>query len=66
MLTPEKFAYLKILKDGIPEAESYARTNASNYVRLQSFWPTIMNGLWNDIDMQAMLLQHEEENDERQ
>ena len=66
MLTPEKFAYLKILKDGIPEAESYARANASNYVRLQSFWPAIMNGLWNDIDMQAMLLQHEEEDDERQ
>lgn len=66
MLTAEKFAYLKILKDGIPEAESYARANASNYVRLQSFWPAIMNGLWNDIDMQAMLLQHEEENDERQ
>ncbi len=66
VLTAEKFAYLKILKDGIPEAESYARANASNYVRLQSFWPAIMNGLWNDIDMQAMLLQHEEENDERQ
>ena len=66
MLTAEKFAYLKILKDGIPEAESYARANASNYVRLQSFWPAIMNGLWNDIDMQAMLLQREEENDGRQ
>ena len=63
-LTSEKGAYLHILRHGISEAQSYARANTTNYVRLQSFWPAIMNGLWNDSELRAALTGASKENDE--
>ena len=55
LFTREHAGYWRIWRDGREQAEQYARENASNYLRFQSFWPTIMNGLWNDADLAAML-----------
>ena len=53
--TREHAGYWRIWRRGIDEAKSYARENDGNYLRLQSFWPTIMNGLWRDAALAAAL-----------
>lgn len=40
---------------GIDEARSYASANAQNYARLLSFWPTAIDGLWNDEELAAKI-----------
>ena len=42
-----------IWRRGIGEARSYASANAQNYARLLSFWPTAIDGLWNDEELAA-------------
>lgn len=64
-LTREKGAYLRIVQSGIADAQTYAAANASNYVRFQSFWPAIMNGLWNDAELRAVIEGATKEDDER-
>ena len=53
--THEHGGYLRIWRRGIGEAEQYARQNAASYLRFQSFWPKIMDGLWRDIDLARIL-----------
>ncbi len=62
--TREKQAYLRIATAGITDAQAYAQQNASNYVRFQSFWPAIMNGLWNDTELAALFAGTTKENDD--
>ncbi len=64
-LTREKAAYLRVAQSGIADAQAYAADNASNYVRFQSFWPAIMNGLWNDAELAAVIDGALKEDDER-
>ena len=55
LLTHEHAGYLEVLRHGRADARRYARDNAHRYLQLQSFWPTIMDGLWNDIELKGML-----------
>lgn len=55
LFTREHAGYWRIWRHGIAEAEDYARENAGNYLRFQSFWPAIMNGLWRDAKLAAVL-----------
>ena len=55
LLTNEREGYMHIWRHGREEAERYANENKSKYIRFQSFWPSIMNGLWNDQDLVQML-----------
>ncbi|WP_368241161.1 glycosyltransferase family 2 protein, partial [Collinsella aerofaciens] len=51
MFTREHEGYLRIWRHGIAEARAYARQNAASYLRFQSFWPKIMDGLWRDAQL---------------
>ena len=51
MFTHEHEGYLRIWRHGIAEAQAYARQNAASYLRFQSFWPKIMDGLWRDAQL---------------
>lgn len=53
--THEHAGYFHIWKHGRAEAERYARENQGQYLRFQSFWPKIMDGLWGDIKLSSML-----------
>lgn len=53
--THEHASYLKIWKSGIAEAKRYAAENCRNYLRFQSFWPTIMDGIWRDAELARTL-----------
>lgn len=55
MFTREHDGYFHIWKNGRALAEQYANENKSKYIRFQSFWPSIMDGLWNDADLVRML-----------
>lgn len=55
LLTREHAGYRRIWRDGIEEAERYAHEYESCYLRFQSFWPSIMDGLWRDERLRAML-----------
>ena len=55
VLTREHAGYRHILHHGIDEAQRYAREHANSYLRFQSFWPSIMDGLWNDAELRACL-----------
>lgn len=54
-LTREHGGYWRIWRKGIAEAEEYARQNKARYLQFQSFWPTIMDGLWNNGELAKML-----------
>lgn len=56
-LTREHRGYWRIWRRGRAEAERYARAHATSYLQFQSFWPTIMNGVWGDVEL-AGLLEH--------
>lgn len=47
--------YWRIWRTGREEAERYACDNAGRYLKFQSFWPSIMDGLWNDPVLADML-----------
>ena len=55
LFTREHAGYWGIWRHGRGRAEEYARANAGRYVKFQSFWPSIMNGLWNDAELARML-----------
>lgn len=55
LFTREHAGYWRIWRRGRELAEEYARANAGRYVKFQSFWPSIMNGLWNDAELARML-----------
>lgn len=55
LLTREHRAYWAIWRRGRASAERYARENAHRYLQFQSFWPSIMNSLWADAALAAML-----------
>ena len=55
LFTRERKGYRSVWRDGIADARSYARRHRSSYLRFQSFWPAIMDGLWNDPDLIAVL-----------
>ncbi|MDY2777187.1 MAG: glycosyltransferase [Collinsella sp.] len=51
----EHRGYWRIWRRGREEAERYACDNAGMYLKFQSFWPSIMNALWNDAELASML-----------
>lgn len=55
LLTREHKAYRDIYLHGRDDARRYARQNASAYLRFQSFWPSIMDGLWRDAELAHLL-----------
>ncbi len=55
VFTREREGYLRIWRHGIDEAKTYARQNAASYLRFQSFWPKIMDGLWRDAQLTSIL-----------
>ena len=55
VFTRERRAYWDIWRHGREDAERYAADNADQYLKFQSFWPSIMDGLWGDISLAAML-----------
>lgn len=57
--TGEHINYWRIWRHGCDLAERYARENEMKYLRLCSFWPSIMDGLWNDVELAALLEGHE-------
>lgn len=46
LFTREHQRYFKIWREGKRDAERYAEENHDAYLRFQSFWPSIVNGLW--------------------
>ena len=55
VFTREHRAYWNIWLHGRQDAERYAADNADQYLKFQSFWPSIMDGLWGDISLASML-----------
>lgn len=55
VFTHEHREYWAVWRRGRADAERYARENAHRYLQFQSFWPSIMNGLWADAELAAML-----------
>ena len=49
--TREHRAYWGIWRHGRSNALRYARENTGKYLRFQSFWPAIMEGLWRDAQL---------------
>ena len=45
---PDHAANFRIWTHGRREARAYAEQNAPNYARLLNFWPSVIDGLWND------------------
>lgn len=45
---PDRMANLRIWTTGRREARAYAQANATNYARLLSCWPSVIDGLWAD------------------
>ena len=48
---PDRWGNLQIWLRGRSEARAYAERNATNYVRLMSFWPSVINGIWGDEEL---------------
>lgn len=55
VFTREHRAYWNIWLHGRQDAERYAADSADQYLKFQSFWPSIMDGLWGDISLASML-----------
>ena len=53
VMGPNRGANFRIWWQGRHEAYAYAERNAPNYVRLLSFWPSVISGLWNNNDLAA-------------
>lgn len=55
IFTREHRAYWRIWRYGRAQAKRYAEEHHDMYLRFQSFWPTIMDGLWRDERLAEML-----------
>ena len=55
LVTREHASYLRIWRRGRAEAEQYAREYQDAYLRFASIWPTIVDGLWNDRELAALI-----------
>lgn len=55
VLTREHRAYWYIWRHGIADAREYARANSGRYLRLQNFWPRIVDGLRGDRKLARIL-----------
>lgn len=53
---PHRKSNLEILLHGRHEAQEHAERTAGYYFRLLSFWPSVINGVWNDEDVAAAVL----------
>lgn len=54
---PNRKTNFEIWRHGAEQAQSYADENAGNYVRMLSFWPSIIDGLWDSAEIAAILTQ---------
>lgn len=54
LFTAEHLGYLRIWRRGRAEAERYAAEYQGAYLRLMGFWPTIVDGLWNNRDLASL------------
>ena len=48
ILGPNRRDYLRIWRHGRTDAKAYADAGASSYTRLLSFWPSVIDELWDD------------------
>ena len=55
MLSGERAGYGRIWRHGREEAQRYARDYAGAYFKLQSFWPSIIDGLWRHAELAQLL-----------
>ena len=55
LFTREHKGYWQIWRHGRSDALRYARDNENSYLKFQSFWPSIMDGLWRDPELAVML-----------
>lgn len=55
LFTREHRAYWRIWRHGRARAQRYAAEHRDTYLRFQSFWPTIIDGLWCDGRLATML-----------
>ena len=54
LVTREHAGYRHILRTGREDALRYAREHESSYLKFQSFWPAIMDGLWRNRELASM------------
>ncbi len=54
LVTREHAGYRRILRTGREDALRYAREHESSYLKFQSFWPAIMDGLWRNRELASM------------
>lgn len=57
ILGPNRASYLRIWKTGRSDAYAYASANDQNYARLLSFWPSVMDEIWDDEHLSAAVLE---------
>lgn len=55
LFTHEHRAYWTIWRHGRSRAQRYADEHRDLYLRFQSFWPTVMDGLWRDGRLSRLL-----------
>lgn len=53
---PHRRANLDIMLHGRAEARSYAERNSANYLRLLNFWPSALDGIWDDAELAEAVL----------
>ncbi len=54
--TNEHAAYLEIWRKGVNEARAAAQENRSRYLAFQTWWPSLMEALWDDRELALELL----------
>lgn len=54
---PNRGAYLRVWRKGRADAYAYAQANDENYARLLSFWPSVMDEIWDDEVLAAAVLE---------
>ena len=54
---PQRLANLRIWWRGRHEAEAYAECNATSYLRLQTYWPSIASELWGNERLSKELIE---------
>lgn len=52
---PERGAYLRILLHGIREARAWAEGVADRYLAFQTYWPRVMDALWDNRTLARMV-----------
>ena len=61
---PERAAYLRTWRRGRADAYAYAAANAENYARLLSFWPSVVDEIWDDERLASAVLEMSSGRDE--